>query len=388
MEIPSGAKGSQRRISSKHSRGALNPTSPSGQSTAPSSQNESSVHRQTLAKHGDEGIRPVSTNQPMQRTTSSRRRRHMMGLDGSAEEQRLREARRLRDDEEGDVIGRLKLKDGDLRGEHRSDSIIHSHPDEARMEDLGRTFLFSPGQQTPNIHNEPDSIEYGNMRSGPAPSTDRENQTQFTLDVGKLDTLSSEESYMIGRAMLRGRKQSTVHRMSVYDPQLAIAEPGEEDQELLWLTAIKPRSIPDPQLFRPPIAIRCGPLLRYKGLRRESVNPSSLGQTAMVETELEVWRGSVMIVTVDEESSYSKLPTLRLFAQPISALKDPREPIDTPRVFKMKDGEARNKFCTVKATKLMVEQGHTFWRFDLEIELCDKANTFVKNIMDGSLTIY
>ncbi|KAK3054267.1 hypothetical protein LTR09_004535 [Extremus antarcticus] len=60
--------------------------------------------------------------------------------------------------------------------------------------------------------------------------------------------------------------------------------------------------------FRPPLFLRCGPLLRYTGLRKEA---SSSGRG-----EREIWRGSVMVVTEDEQSEYSSIPTLRLFAQP------------------------------------------------------------------------
>src|SRR6185437_3571248 len=37
----------------------------------------------------------------------------------------------------------------------------------------------------------------------------------------------------------------------------------------------------------------------------------------------EIWRGSIMIVTEDQESSYDIVPTLRLFSQPIELLPPP-----------------------------------------------------------------
>ncbi|KAK5172105.1 uncharacterized protein LTR77_003743 [Saxophila tyrrhenica] len=60
--------------------------------------------------------------------------------------------------------------------------------------------------------------------------------------------------------------------------------------------------------FHPPLFLKCGPLLRYTGMRKEM---SSSGRG-----EREIWRGSVMIVTEDEQSDISSPPTLRLFAQP------------------------------------------------------------------------
>ncbi|THY09912.1 hypothetical protein D6D03_00063 [Aureobasidium pullulans] len=68
--------------------------------------------------------------------------------------------------------------------------------------------------------------------------------------------------------------------------------------------------------FRPPLFLKCGPLLRYTGMRRERLSQTS--RTGL--TEREIWRGSVMIVTQDEHSSYADIPTLRLFAQPMELL--------------------------------------------------------------------
>lgn len=68
--------------------------------------------------------------------------------------------------------------------------------------------------------------------------------------------------------------------------------------------------------FQPPLMLKCGPLLRYTGLRRErAANPRSSGVS-----EREIWRGSVMIVTLDSRSSYGTPPTLRLFTQPMDLL--------------------------------------------------------------------
>jgi hypothetical protein len=68
--------------------------------------------------------------------------------------------------------------------------------------------------------------------------------------------------------------------------------------------------------FRPPLFLKCGPLLRYTGMRRERLPQKS--HTG--HTEKEIWRGTVMIVTQDEDSSYEEIPTLRLFAQSMELL--------------------------------------------------------------------
>ena len=72
-----------------------------------------------------------------------------------------------------------------------------------------------------------------------------------------------------------------------------------------------------PTTFNPPLYLKCGPLLRYTGLKRENVERG--GRRGVAE-EQETWRGSVMIVTIDSESSYEPAPTLRLFHQPMELL--------------------------------------------------------------------
>ena len=71
--------------------------------------------------------------------------------------------------------------------------------------------------------------------------------------------------------------------------------------------------------FRPPLYLKCGPLLRYTGMRRE--RRAKPGRSGI--TDREIWRGSVMIVTMDAHSSYERIPTLRLFSQPMDVLPRP-----------------------------------------------------------------
>jgi hypothetical protein len=178
--------------------------------------------------------------------------------------------------------------------------------------------------------------------------------------------------------------------------------------------------------FNPPLYLKCGPLLRYTGIRKDKGRPGK---------EREIWRGSVMIVTVDQQSTYSKPPTLRLFKQPMDLLPPPPAEVDTEgqplnpayvdplegqikvsrsgktlyakpvdeipenedlsrveddsglfqqtritsnlnsnnsqkssRVQK-KDGEKLGKVKEIKGIRLHAERGVTFWRFNLEIEL-------------------
>ncbi|RLL99412.1 hypothetical protein CFD26_106823 [Aspergillus turcosus] len=69
--------------------------------------------------------------------------------------------------------------------------------------------------------------------------------------------------------------------------------------------------------FQPPLFLKCGPLLRYTGLKRVSID----GPNGPFDKE--TWRGSIMIVTKDSRSSYESPPTLRLFSQPMDLLPPP-----------------------------------------------------------------
>ncbi|KUI58127.1 hypothetical protein VP1G_05415 [Cytospora mali] len=76
-----------------------------------------------------------------------------------------------------------------------------------------------------------------------------------------------------------------------------------------------------PTRFKPPLYLKCGPLLRYCGIRTERIPSRSPRIGPAIEREF--WRGTVMIVTQDQDSSYDIAPTLRLFAQPIELLPPP-----------------------------------------------------------------
>jgi len=73
-------------------------------------------------------------------------------------------------------------------------------------------------------------------------------------------------------------------------------------------------------MFNPPLYLECGPLLRFTGIRKDN---NQAGR------DRDIWRGSVMIVTVDEHSSYKSPPTLRLFKQPMDMLPPPPAQLDT-----------------------------------------------------------
>ena len=112
-------------------------------------------------------------------------------------------------------------------------------------------------------------------------------------------------------------------------PNLAIHDPSHPDhicepylsKELTQsMRSIRIRPAPELATFDPPLYLKCGPLLRYTGLKRDRLQMNARsGDLASIERE--TWRGSVMIVTADADSSYDPVPTLRLFSEPMEILR-------------------------------------------------------------------
>ncbi|KAL6246395.1 hypothetical protein RBB50_006631 [Rhinocladiella similis] len=194
--------------------------------------------------------------------------------------------------------------------------------------------------------------------------------------------------------------------------------------------------------FKPRLYLRCGPLLRYTGMKRIKVEKSK---------DREVWRGSVLIVTQDSHSSYDEPPTLRLFCQPQTLLPPPPHevgenglspeyidpvagltklsrtgralyvrPIDhleegkdlsqlesddglfesspsptdlngyhnTPinRRSSDTDGERLGRYSEVKGARLYADPDRdvTFWRFNIEIELTEQQQHIAYRINGGA----
>ncbi|KAI1436800.1 hypothetical protein GGR50DRAFT_701165 [Xylaria sp. CBS 124048] len=206
--------------------------------------------------------------------------------------------------------------------------------------------------------------------------------------------------------------------------------------------------------FSPRLYLKCGPLLRYCGIDYEPIETLTEDDPVL---EKEIWRGSVMIVTQDSESSYDIAPTLRLFVQPIELLPPPPaelsggqplppeyvDPImgipkigrygetlyvrpvdhleeakdlsmtepddglfeitrtlsdydtnafDPPSSFTSRkerievDGEKLGKYKDVRGIRLHAERGHTFWRFNIAVELSDEQQRIAYRINQGPAT--
>ncbi|KAI0384150.1 hypothetical protein F5Y04DRAFT_236944 [Hypomontagnella monticulosa] len=209
-----------------------------------------------------------------------------------------------------------------------------------------------------------------------------------------------------------------------------------------------------PTRFKPSLYLKCGPLLRFSGIRNEK--PAPRANRSDAASGREIWRGSVMIVTQDSESSYDIPPILRFFVQPIELLPPPPaelrgdqalppeyvDPIagipklgrrgetlyvrpvehleegkdvsrldpddglfeitrtapdfdnapDPPNSFTSRkrrtqvDGEKLGKYKDVRGFRLHAERGHTFWRFNIEVELQDQQQRIAYRINHGPAT--
>jgi hypothetical protein len=206
--------------------------------------------------------------------------------------------------------------------------------------------------------------------------------------------------------------------------------------------------------FQPRLFLKCGPLLRYTGIRTEAAVPARHSRENTVPSK-EVWRGSIMIVTHDERSDFSRTPVLRIFAQPSDLLVPPShrsedekaissthedplagqvkisrtgrvlyvrpvddieqgvdlsreesnhglfaatrvpprgtkpaigadgKPVNPQNRVKARDGEKAKRYREVKGFRLHIEQGHTFWRFNVEIELGSQQQRIAYRINKG-----
>lgn len=75
--------------------------------------------------------------------------------------------------------------------------------------------------------------------------------------------------------------------------------------------------------FSPRLFLKCGPLLRYTGLRHETVQLRTGSARPSTPREREIWKGTVMIMTDDDQSELHTAPTLRIFAQPMDLHSPP-----------------------------------------------------------------
>ena len=105
--------------------------------------------------------------------------------------------------------------------------------------------------------------------------------------------------------------------------------PGTVDKKLtMAMRSIRVRKTAAPTSFKPPLFLKCGPLLRYTGIRRDRPPATSSNRNGALMTDREIWRGTILIVTTDSDSSYEQPPTLRLFSQPMDLHPPPPAQVD------------------------------------------------------------
>ena len=100
-----------------------------------------------------------------------------------------------------------------------------------------------------------------------------------------------------------------------------ICEPYLSKELTLSMRSVRIRPAPALATFNPPLYLKCGPLLRYTGLKRDRLQAQT--RSGPSSSERETWRGSVMIVTADADSSYDPAPTLRLYPEAMDLLPPP-----------------------------------------------------------------
>ncbi len=155
------------------------------------------------------------------------------------------------------------------------------------------------------------------------------------LQVGE----GRDQYWRRGHALLYGREKQQLSLSTAYSyscPHLDehdgshiyhICKPYMSKELIRSMRAIRIRAAPPAASFNPPLYLKCGPLLRYTGLKRE-IPPAADGSYSVSTADRETWRGSVMIVTVDADSSYNPIPVLRLFPEPIDTLTPPKQQAD------------------------------------------------------------
>lgn len=105
-----------------------------------------------------------------------------------------------------------------------------------------------------------------------------------------------------------------------------ICEPYLSKELTLSMRSVRIRPAPALGTFNPPLYLKCGPLLRYTGLKRDRLQTQT--RSGPSSSERETWRGSVMIVTADADSLYDPAPILRLFPEAMDLLPPPPQHVD------------------------------------------------------------
>lgn len=131
---------------------------------------------------------------------------------------------------------------------------------------------------------------------------------------------------------------------------------GIADADLL---PFGPENCPDTEpRGEPKIDIKCGPLLRYLGMR---------------DTSSKVWRGTILIVTNDSTSDYeTSVPTASFLVNIVGGSEDGEKSV-------------------AQATQVFQEYGLTFWRFHISLDMkeAEQSVTYlINNDTERQFTFY
>ena len=217
--------------------------------------------------------------------------------------------------------GRRRRSQGsNRRAERDVDPLDDSHPDGTGKIALQFSSNRStPDQQTPN--DEPKTSHarpYVSIDESPGPEKSLVSRFKANMAVFA-GSLKDKREALLSSAYSYSCPELADHDPAHFDH---FCEPSVNSELTQSMRSIRVRSVPNVQTFSPPLYLKCGPLLRYTGLRRETSESES-------HPERETWRGSVMIVTTDAESKYEPAPTLRLFPEPMELLPPPSEKVET-----------------------------------------------------------
>lgn len=153
------------------------------------------------------------------------------------------------------------------------------------------------------------------------------------VDQGRDESWVGGHTYRLGREKHISLSTAYSHSCPHLDEHdgshpYHICKPYMSKELIRSMRAIRIRAAPPTASFNPPLYLKCGPLLRYTGLDRQIPAAGAADSTSKYGLERELWRGTVMIVTVDADSSYNPPPVLRLFPEPIDLLPPPPQRTD------------------------------------------------------------
>lgn len=274
---------------------------------------------------------------------------------------------------------------------HHSHHFFHwrkSHKDEATVvQPAGPMGHGNPILQVARLTIEDGELE--ELALNETESHDSKEKFPHTSD-GPADTVSGDRSITRHHSHHGSDHDSNAPSRHHHPEHLQAPHTSDEREAAMimaYLHAIPVRVAPDPKAFRPRLNLKCGPLLRYIGLRRNKRSPVPTESNLSAKEERETWRGTVMIVTTDEHSDYLKPPSIRIFhvdsvAEANSAGKEQHESLKYHSKH-TRNGEKLGKYEEIGAVRLHAERGVTFWRFNIEIELSDKECQIVYRINHG-----